>query len=141
MSSDPLRESVRARAGGLCEYCNLPDWLPPFEPFHLEHIIARQHGGKSDDQNFAWACHRCNYYKGPNLSSIDPETQEIVQLFNPRRASWHSHFALRGFRLIGLTPVGRATAALLQMNAERRVERRAELVKRGMFQKVLPKSR
>jgi hypothetical protein len=37
-------------------------------------------------ENLAWACHRCNYYKGPNLTSIDRETQAIVPLFNPRRA-------------------------------------------------------
>jgi hypothetical protein len=43
------------------------------------------------------------------------------------------HFALQGFRLVGLTPIGRTTVSLLQMNAERRIERRAELVKRGLF--------
>ena len=131
--SDELRQLVRERAGGRCEYCQLPDSFPPLEPFHLEHIIARQHGGKTDLDNLAWACHRCNYHKGPNLTSIDPDTQEIVPLFNPRRALWSSHFVLRGFRLVGLTPIGRTTAALLQMNAARRVERRAELVKRGLF--------
>ena len=131
--SDTLRHLARDRAGGRCEYCQLPDSLPPLEPFHLEHITARQHGGKTEMENLAWACHRCNYYKGPNLTSIDPETQEIVPLFNPRRAVWNLHFVLRGFRLIGLTPIGRTTVALLQMNAERRIERRAELVKRGLF--------
>jgi hypothetical protein len=35
--------------------------------------------------------------------------------------------------MVGLTAVGRATVALLLMNAPRRVERRAELVKRGLF--------
>jgi hypothetical protein len=43
------------------------------------------------------------------------------------------HFVLQGFRLIGLTPIGRTTVALLQMNAERRIERRAELIRRGLF--------
>jgi hypothetical protein len=27
--------------------CRLPDSLPPLESFHLEHIVARQHGGKT----------------------------------------------------------------------------------------------
>jgi hypothetical protein len=65
----------------------LPDSSPLFEPFHLEHIIAKQHGGETKADNLAWACHRCNRHKGPNLSGIDPETQEIVQLFNPRCTS------------------------------------------------------
>ena len=131
--SDALRRLARDRAGGRCEYCQLPDSLPPLEPFHLEHIVARQHGGKTEAENLAWACHRCNYYKGPNLTGIDPETQMVVPLFNPRRAVWNLHFAVQGFRLVGLTPIGRTTVSLLQMNAERRIERRAELVKRGLF--------
>lgn len=131
--SDALRQSIRDRAGGRCEYCHLPDWLPPLEPFHLEHIIACQHGGQTVESNLAWACHRCNRHKGPNLSSIDPHTQEIVALFHPRRAPWEAHFALRGFYLVGLSSIGRATVSLLQMNAARRVERRAELVKGGWF--------
>jgi len=45
------RQLARVRAGGRCEYCRLPDWLPPLEPFHLEHIIARQHSGQSDLKN------------------------------------------------------------------------------------------
>ena len=39
------RQLIRDRAAGRCEYCRLPDWLPPLEPFHMEHIMARQHGG------------------------------------------------------------------------------------------------
>src|SRR5688500_14399478 len=52
--SEALRRSVRGRAGGRCEYCQLPDWLPPLEPFHLEHIMARQHGGTLEPENLAW---------------------------------------------------------------------------------------
>lgn len=36
--SEALRQAVRERAGGRCEYCRLPDWQPLLEPFHLEHI-------------------------------------------------------------------------------------------------------
>jgi hypothetical protein len=103
------------------------------EEFHLEHIIARQHGGATELSNLAWACHRCNRQKGPNLSGIDPETGLIVQLFNPRITAWAWHFELRGYELVGQTSTGRATVMLLQMNAPRRVERRTDLVKRGLF--------
>lgn len=107
--------------------------MPPLEPFHLEHITARQHGGETEAENLAWACHRCNRHKGTNLAGIDPDTRELSPLFHPRREQWAAHFALVGIQIIGLSPIGRATAALLQMNASRRLERRAELIKRGWF--------
>ena len=72
----------------------------------------------------ALACDRCNAYKGPNLTSIDPDSNAIVPLFNPREDTWGDHFAVRGGRLTGLTPKGRATVRLLNMNAPRRVELR-----------------
>jgi hypothetical protein len=48
----------------------------------------------------------------------------VVPLFNPRTDSWNEHFAFQGAMIIGLTPTGRATVRLLQMNAARRVELR-----------------
>lgn len=84
-------------------------------------------------ENLAWACHRCNRHKGTNLSAVDPDTGQVVPLFHPRRDAWEEHFTLDGFRLCGLTATGRATVWLLQMNAERRLERRAELIRRGWF--------
>ncbi len=128
-----LRQVVRERADGRCEYCRLPDARPPAEPFHLEHIVARQHGGLTILENLAWACHRCNRHKGTNLSGVDPDTGAVVPLFHPRRDVWKEHFAVEGYRLRGLTPTGRATVWLLQMNAERRLDRRAELIRRGWF--------
>ena len=80
--------------------------------FHLEHIVTRQHGGETMLDNLAWACHRCNRHKGPNLTGIDPTTKEIVPLFHPRRLIWTGHFILRGIELMGLRPTGRATSAL-----------------------------
>jgi HNH endonuclease len=47
----------------------LPDSLPPLEPFHLEHIVDRQHGGKTETENLAWACHRCNYCIASEITS------------------------------------------------------------------------
>jgi hypothetical protein len=34
-------------------------------------------------------------HKGPNLTAIDPRTQRIVPLFNPRTQDWVEHFMLR----------------------------------------------
>ena len=62
--------------------------------------------------------------RGPNLSSIDPTSGEKVDLFNPRLHVWPEHFGLSAGRIIGLTPIGRATVRLLNMNTPRRVELR-----------------
>src|SRR5437667_4729271 len=58
-----------------------------------DHIIATQHRGPTSSENLALACFDCNRRKGPNLSSVDPETTRIVQLFNPRRDNWRNTFA------------------------------------------------
>jgi 5-methylcytosine-specific restriction endonuclease McrA len=79
------RSSVRERAAHKCEYCGLPQHLVPLVPFHIEHIISKQHGGTDAPENLALACYHCNLHKGPNLSGIDPETGQIAALFNPRR--------------------------------------------------------
>ncbi|WZP01033.1 HNH endonuclease [Isosphaeraceae bacterium EP7] len=64
-------------------------------PHHIEHIVAKQHGANDDHENFALACSRCNAFKGPNPSGIDPESGQLVHLFNPRRHAWADHFAFR----------------------------------------------
>lgn len=121
------RETVRKRAGGLCEYCRLSQELAPYARFHVEHIIARQHGGGSELDNLAWSCFNCNIYKGTNLSGIDPITGSIVVLYHPRREVWEQHFAVQDTLIVGLTPTGRATAAVLRMNDADQQELRAEL--------------
>ena len=60
---------VRTRAGGRCEYCRLPVWA--YRLFEVEHIVALQHRGSDALSNLAYACIRCNKFKGPNLASID----------------------------------------------------------------------
>jgi hypothetical protein len=127
-----LRAQVRRRAENRCEYCRLPDAVQLL-PFHVEHILARQHGGSDDDANLAWSCDRCNAYMGPNIASVDPETGAIVELFQPRRDTWQNHFAIVDGMIVGRTPTGRATARLLQFNARRRVELRRELIEQQLF--------
>ena len=102
-------------------------------PFHVEHVRPRQHGGGDDAANLAWACSRCNRHKGTNLAGLDPDSNAVVELFSPRRERWEAHFELVGSQIRGKTASGRATAWLLQMNAERRVELRAQLVRQGLW--------
>src|SRR5262245_63903067 len=111
-----VRELIRKRAGRRCEYCGLHEGDLPLYPFHIEHVIPRKHRGDDDPANLAWACHECNLAKSSNLSGRDPMTGRIVVLFNPRRQRWKRHFRWDGARLIGLTPCGRATIDVLNIN-------------------------
>jgi hypothetical protein len=130
------RDLVWDRAHHRCEYCLIHQDDEPFYRLHVEHVIARQHGGGDDPDNLALACHHDNEHKGPNLSGIDPETGKVVRLFNPRRQSWSRHFRFDGPMIVGRTQSGRATVAVLALNARERVALRAELIADGVFPPV-----
>ena len=123
------RELVRQRAGDRCEYCRLHQEHTNLR-HHVEHITAKQHGGSDDVDNLALTCHRCNLHKGPNLTGIDPQTGQIASLFHPRRDRWSDHFTFEGTRISGISPAGRSTVEVLNMNDARRLELRAEIRKR-----------
>ena len=91
---------------------------------HIEHIVARQHGGTDSEENLALACDRCNAYKGPNLTTASEETGEVVELFHPRKQKWSDHFEAVEGMILGKTEIGRASVRLLQMNAPRRMQLR-----------------
>ena len=120
------RSQVRARAGDRCEYCRIHQRQYVLT-FHVEHIVARQHGGSDDAANLALACHACNRYKGPNLAGLDPDTGHLTRLFHPRTDAWTTHFVLQAGRILGRTPVGRATVQVLNMNQPERVRTRLAL--------------
>ena len=124
-----IKAEVRERAGGQCEYCMLPS-DQVLVPFEVEHIMPLQHGDTDALGNLAYSCLHCNRHKGPNLSAIDRVTSKsrLIRLFNPRRHVWTYHFAFDGPRLRGLTPIGRVTVNLLQMNAHRMVALRMDLL-------------
>jgi hypothetical protein len=86
--------------------------------FHMEHIVARQHRGPTTEENLALACSGCNLHKGTNLFSLDPDTNQPVRLFDPRKDHWEDHFHRDGARILGITDVGRTTAWLLQFNSD-----------------------
>ena len=126
-----LRQFIRERAGSRCEYCHLLDFAVPVSLFHVEHILAKQHGGADDAGNLAWCCHRCNLHKGPNLSGRDPLTENVARLFDPRRQTWKRHFKWYGAILLGRTQTGRATVAVLDVNEPQRVELRRAIMDDG----------
>ena len=127
MIDEATRTAVRLRADDRCEFCLLPQ-AASLLTFHVDHIVAKQHLDQVVDepQFLCLACNRCNAYKGTNLSSIDPLGGQIVPLFHPREDRWQDHFLLRDGNIEGLTPIGRATVRLLNMNALQRVELREQ---------------
>jgi 5-methylcytosine-specific restriction endonuclease McrA len=128
-----VRDSVRKRARERCEYCHLPDAADEW-PFHVDHIVARVHGGDEDLNNLSWSCTQCNLHKGTNIASVDPTTRNRVDLFNPRLHTWSDHFDLRSDGSIsGRSPIGRATVRLLDMNGSPQLDLRRDLLEHRQF--------
>src|SRR5688500_456134 len=121
------RREVIKRAKDRCEYCQLPQACSVL-PHEIDHIRARKHHGPTTMQNTCWACAACNAAKGSNAAGFDPETGDLVPLFNPRNDTWSEHFAWKGAVLQGLTAIGRATIDVLRINDRQRVSHRRLLV-------------
>jgi hypothetical protein len=129
---DHHRRLVIERALGCCEYCLIHQDDTP-EPHHVDHLIAIKHGGMTILVNLAFACARCNRYKGSDLAAIDPADGQPTFLFNPRTQNWNDHFKLDGALVVGLTPSGRATVELLRMNDVAVAAHRRELMRKKRY--------
>ncbi len=90
-SADAERQFVFDRAHGRCEYCLYPERAAML-PFLVGRIISEKHGGSSEVENAAFTCPFCHRAKGADLASIDPETDQLTSLFNPRTQTWSEHF-------------------------------------------------
>jgi len=113
-----LRRQVVEDAGHRCGYCRSDETLTGI-PLSIEHLVPDAQGGPTVRDNLWLSCRPCNEFKGNQTHAHDPETGELVWLFNPRTQSWAEHFAWSSDDqtiVIGLTPVGRATVAALQLN-------------------------
>lgn len=129
---EALRQAVETRAHGCCEYCLLHQSDAGL-PHEIDHVISRKHGGLTQADNLAYACYLCNRYKGSDLASLDPATQEVVRLFHPRQDRWAEHFRIDGPILEPLTAVGVVTARLLRLNGAARVVERQLLQSLGRY--------
>lgn len=118
-----LRALVAQQARYRCGYCLTQEAIVG-TPMEFDHIIPEALGGLTEEANLWLACSLCNDHKGDKVAALDPETGEVVALFNPRLQAWRDHFAwtMAGDHITGLTSVGRATVVALQLN-------RASLVK------------
>ncbi|MGB8700781.1 MAG: HNH endonuclease signature motif containing protein [Thermosynechococcaceae cyanobacterium] len=130
--SAQLRQQIIAAADYRCEYCKSSARLTG-TPLVMEHILPRSLGGVDDLENLAASCYRCNEFKGAKTHSIDPDTDRLIELFNPRMQSWTEHFMWdnSGTCIAGLTNIGRATVIALRLNNENIVEARTFWVQVG----------
>ena len=84
------------------------------------------------------ACRECNLYKAKNVRAIDPLTGVQVALFHPVKQTWNDHFCWddSATRIEGVTSIGRATVALLNMNSVNKVTVRQFWLITGKFPPV-----
>jgi hypothetical protein len=122
--SSALREAVVSRAAGQCEYCRLSQ-VSQVATFPVDHVVPRSRGGLTILENLALACPSCNALKWAAVEAMDPATGTLAPIFNPRTQRWHEHFRWSSedsSQIVALSPVGRATVALLELDAPTRVE-------------------
>jgi hypothetical protein len=114
------RRAVRERANLHCEYCHADErWQ--FVRFTIDHVLPQSAGGSDTADNLALACRNCNERRGNRLAGRDPETGAVVPIFNPRQDMWATHLAWNAerIRIVGITPTGRATIDMLDLNDDR----------------------
>ncbi|MBD2303181.1 HNH endonuclease [Nostoc sp. FACHB-190] len=124
--SEATQNQVRQRAKFLCEYCHASEqWQYVF--FTVDHVIPLTKGGANLIDNLALACFHCNRQKSDKLKAFDEQSLSEVPLFHPRTNSWREHFiwSTDTLLIIGLTPIGRATATELAFNRARIINIRA----------------
>ena len=131
--SESLRNLVRERATFVCEYCHTAErWQ--LTKFTIDHVMPVSLGGTDDPENLALACFHCNRRKSNNVTVIQGDNAEGIELFNPRTMSWRDHFAwsIDSITIIPLTETGNVTVNLLILNDPRLVQLRYDdvLVKR-----------
>lgn len=126
------RQLVAERAHGLCEYCRSSAKYA-LQSFESEHIQPLAEGGSTTLDNLAWACGGCNRCKGARMAAVDPDSGQVVALYNPRQQRWSDHFAWDSTYslVVGLTAVGRATVAALRLNRQGVVNLRRLLIPLG----------
>ena len=122
-----ITQRVRQRARFLCEYCHTSEqWQ--YVPFTVDHVLPVAKGGQTELENLALACFHCNRRKSDLVTAVDPQTDEVVPIFNPRQDKWNEHFvwSADGLTIVALTAVGRATVNQLALNRERIIPIRAD---------------
>ncbi|MEW5941189.1 MAG: HNH endonuclease signature motif containing protein [Chloroflexota bacterium] len=112
-----LRRLVSEQAKYRCGYCLTSEHIVG-APMEIDHLIPESLGGLTEEENLWLACSLCNDHKADRIAALDPETGEVVRLFNPRFQDWNAHFAWSetGESIFGRTATGRATVLALNLN-------------------------
>ena len=131
MMKAALRAFVRERAGRRCEYCRLHEDDADFLSFHVEHVVAKQHGGTDDPDSFASPARNATGPRGRTWQGF--QVASSIPLFNPRRQSWKRHFRWENTILVGRTFSGKVTVQVLNINDPSRVMLRENLLFEGRF--------
>lgn len=127
-----MRQTVIERAENCCEYCLMhQDFVAATH--QIDHVVAEKHGGATNLDNLALSCATCNLRKASDVASFDPDTGDLIALFNPRTQDWHDHFELIGAEVCGKTPEGRTTVEFLRLNSFERMQERAEFIEANRY--------
>lgn len=128
-----LVELVWRRANAACEYCRMPQDYDALT-FEIHHVVATIHGGMTVAGNFALACFLCNNFKQAQTQALDVRSGRLVPLFHPRTDAWSDHFrwSRNQTRVVGRSPVGRATIEALRLNRPALVRARTVWVRHGL---------
>lgn len=129
---ESIRREVFVRANHSCEYCQTSRRIIGM-PLVVDHILPIARHGSDELDNLCAACYRCNEFKNVRTTAFDPESGEVVPLYNPRTALWNEHFIWTngGTHIVGQTAVGRATVIALRLNNDYVVESRTIWVAQG----------
>lgn len=79
-----LRERLNGQGRARCGYC-LTQELVIGVPMEVDHIMPEALGGRTEEENLWLACSLCNSHKSDRIAVLDPVSDAIVALFNPRR--------------------------------------------------------
>ena len=128
-----LRHRVEQRAHGLCEYCRSYSEYTGHD-FTVDHILPESLGGATAFDNLCWCCFWCNNFKQARTKALDTRSGRLVLLFNPRTDIWSDHFrwSRDETRVVGRSPVGRATIEALRLNRPVLVRARRVWVRHGL---------
>jgi hypothetical protein len=107
--------------------------------FHIEHVLPRSQGGRTETANLALSCPGCSLAKGERISGVD-QAEQLQPLFNPRRyepphLGWKLNFELdsRTGLILPRSAVGEATISTLQVNSSARLFARRMQIRSGLI--------
>lgn len=127
-----IKKQVADRAGGCCEYCQLPERVS-FYNSHVDHIKSVKHGGTSVLDNLAHCCPDCNFHKGSDVGTFSADDAYLIRFFNPRKDDWHDHFEVHEGALIGKIEIGESTVRIFQFNDTEQLLFRRQLISLDLY--------